>query len=517
MRRMSYLLVLVMLLSVGLLFAFGPNTLSLGFVMVMALMVIFGIILGIIPMLSYIRGLNNGLGNIRKIENRQGRSTWFSLQQIDRFFGEKALDQLFQEYLDKLRSQRDAGQLLSDIEDYINEDILAVRSWQNVVQQIPGVLTGLGILGTFVGLLMGIGNVTFNSVDAALSSVQSLLNGIQLAFYTSIAGVILSILFNIMFRFIWNITLRDLNVFLECFHKHVVPTVEEQQRYQERKASEQILELLERLPKAEAYSVARSTHGSSIPSGNERILMPQILAGMQNNEFYFDIQPRYNLTTRKVIGGEILIRWKHDTLGTVSPAVFLPLLEENGYITKLDQYVWESVCKTIRGWMDQGIRPVPISINVTKTDILALNVDEVLTNLVKKYRIPPRTLEIEITQNSYVHCGSSASIEEEKLRNHGFRVVLDGFNGDFIGLQVDENFHADALKLDLRTIENTTFLPAIFEQARTLQLTLCAEGIESMEQLSVLRKCGCTEGQGYYFSKPISVEEFLKITKGDNG
>ena len=196
----------------------------------------------------------------------------------------------------------------------------------------------------------------------------------------------------------------------------------------------------------------------------------------------------------------------------VSPAVFVPILEQNGYITKLDQYIWEAVCRTIRGWIDVGMRPVPISVNVTKTDILAMDVSENFLELLKKYRIPPRSLEIEIAENAYLQSHGNVGEVEESLRQNGFRVVIDGFNGDFLTLDLGGGFSADAVKLDLRDVDNNQQrVAAIFDQARKLQIDVCVEGIESMEQLSTLRKCGATEGQGYYFSKPVPVEEFLEM------
>ena len=135
----------------------------------------------------------------------------------------------------------------------------------------------------------------------------------------------------------------------------------------------QILELLERLPRNAGNGVlSRETVQSA--GLNERVLMPQILDGLRKNEFTFFLQPRYDLNTRRVVGAEALVRWNHPVLGVISPAVFIPVLENNGYITKLDQYIWEEVCKAIRVWIDAGVRPVPIAVNVTKTDILAIDV-----------------------------------------------------------------------------------------------------------------------------------------------
>ena len=249
---------------------------------------------------------------------------------------------------------------------------------------------------------------------------------------------------------------------------------------------------------------------------NERVLMPQILDGLRRNEFTFFLQPRYDLNTRRVVGAEALVRWNHPVLGVISPAVFIPVLENNGYITKLDQYIWEEVCKTIRVWIDAGVRPVPIAVNVTKTDILAIDVAEFFSEMLKKYRIPPKYLNIDIAKSAYLETHGALSDTEAQLQQMGFRVILDGFDGDYVELSALGGFGTDLLKLDLRSaaLQNKTdVLPGIFAQARTLRLNLLAEGIESTEQLNVLRKAGCTEGQGYLFSRPLSVDEFVRILK----
>ena len=306
---------------------------------------------------------------------------------------------------------------------------------------------------------------------------------------------------------------RETGLFLEEFHKTVIPTTDEQARYSSRREVRQILELLDRLPKNTGNG-ALTGEAMSGNGGNERVLMPQILDGLRKNEFTFFLQPRYELNTRKVIGAEALVRWNHPVLGVVSPAVFIPVLESNGYITKLDQYIWEEVCKTIRVWIDEGVRPMPITVNVTKTDILAIDVAEFFSGMLKKYRIPPKYLDIDISRTAYLETHDVLSETVAQLQQMGFRVVLDGFDGNYMELSALGDIGTDVLKLDLCSAEmqnRTNALPGIFVQARTLRLNLLAEGIESAEQLNVLRKAGCTEGQGYFFSRPLSVAEFAKI------
>lgn len=237
---------------------------------------------------------------------------------------------------------------------------------------------------------------------------------------------------------------------------------------------------------------------------------------LAKGQFEVYLQPKYQIRDGRLAGAEALVRWNHPVLGVVSPAVFIPVLESNGYITKLDQYIWEEVCKTIRVWIDEGVRPMPITVNVTKTDILAIDVAEFFSGMLKKYRIPPKYLDIDISRTAYLETHDVLSETVAQLQQMGFRVVLDGFDGNYMELSALGDIGTDVLKLDLCSAEmqnRTNALPGIFVQARTLRLNLLAEGIESAEQLNVLRKAGCTEGQGYFFSRPLSVDEFAKILK----
>lgn len=510
MKRFLYLFIIVLIVAGVVLAAFAPDAMSLGFTLIMDFTVIFGVIFGLIPTIRYISGISRGRESIVRAGQVQSDSAWVSASQMNEFFYDKNLDKIFFAYRSKVEGQRKAGQIMSDIDDYINEDILALLTWYNVVSILPGTLTGLGILGTFIGLILGINTIGFGSVDAALESVQGLLKGINIAFYTSISGVILSILFNISYSILRNIMNRELGVFVEEFHKNLVPSVEEQSRYRERREIADVIKLLERLPKNAGFSTSNSrAEMNQSGNKNEAILMPQILEGLKKDEFVFYLQPKYELNTRQILAAEALVRWKHPTLGMLPPSSFIPILETNGYITKLDQYLWESVCKTIRRWMDQGVHVSPIAINVSKTDILAMDIAGFFRQMLAKYQIPPRYLEIEIAEKAYLETHNVVLDVEKALISQGIRVILDGFNGDFIALGNLSDIQADTFKLDLRFLEETGYtVEAVFDKARTLHLNMTVEGIENAEQLNRMRKCGCTEGQGYYFSMPMTVDSF---------
>ena len=178
-------------------------------------------------------------------------------------------------------------------------------------------------------------------------------------------------------------------------------------------------------------------------------------------------------------------------------------------------YIWEAVCQTIRGWIDAGVRPVPISINLSRTDIMAMDLAPFFDGMLKKYRIPPRFLELEIAQNAYRDNPGMVSEVAGALRQMGFKVVMDGFDGDFIAINMLKGVEIDALKLDIRFMKGNALnsFPELFGQAKKLGIDRSVEGIENTEQITNLRKAGCSVGQGYYFYTPMSIEDFEKITE----
>lgn len=502
----------ILFVGVGaLLLSIAPDTLSMLIIGAMCLIIAMGFIMGMAPTVLFEGGFKQGMKSIERVQEVNASTTWIAVEQADYFFHQTVLDKLFHSYKSKIRAQKQNDMIVSDIEDIINEEALALRSWQSVMIQIPGTLTGLGILGTFLGLITGISGVGFSSVEAALSSINILLAGIQTAFYTSVVGVIFSIMFNIIYKFLWNSMVRSMGLFMEEFHMNIQPDVEEQMRIRQYQDMQKIVERLDRLPKDRGFSLATIASANVSNGANELQMMPEIRDGLKNGEFVFFVQPRYDLGDKKVIGGEALIRWNHSELGVMSPKMFLPVVEQNGFITKLDKYIWEEVVKTIRRWIDAGIRPIPISVNISKMDILAMDVAQFFTEMVHKYHLPPRYLELEIAQNAYIQSTSATLEAESSLRQSGFKVIVDGFNGDFATLTALGKSQADAMKLDLRFVDDRDIsetIEDIFEQARKIRIPIVSVGIENTEQLNVLKHCGCTEGQGFYLDKPVSLEEF---------
>lgn len=497
----------------------APDMLSTVMVVIMLLLILAGTLMGILPLVQFYWGMKNARRNIARIIEIQPNTPWLYVQQNEFLFQQKELDRMFAGYITKAQRELKDGHVIGNIEDTINEESLALRSWQGMVQLIPGTLTAVGLAGTFIGLIFGISSIGFSSVDATINSIGTMLAGIRTAFYTSIAGILFSILFNLINKMIWHMMLREMGLFMEDFHMYVLPSSEEQQRQKQEQDLRKVLTLLERLPKTPGFSIsASSADRLATDIQNEQQLMADIQNGIQNGEFVFYVQPRCDLNSHETIGGEALMRWNHSRMGMVSPVAFLPVLERNGYIAKIDRYIWEAVCREMRQWMDEGKRIVPLSINISKTDVLTMDVGTFFVDLVRKYRIPPRYLELELASNAYIQCGETMRNLEKELRQNGFRVVVDGFNGDFVVMNMLKNAEVDAIKLDLRRLncdvnDKKQSIAAIYDQANALHVPMTVEGIENAEEMNTLRRCGYKEGQGYHLYKPMPMDEFKHMVE----
>lgn len=513
MKKYIVLIAIVYLTAVGLLFSMAPGILSMAILGVMTLLLLFGFVGGIMHTVFFADAFNQCRKNIVESMEVQTTETWLAVFKIENIFGQKDLDDAFREYKSVVEQQKENNDMLSDIEEYINEEFLSIRTWRGLTLQIPGTLTGLGILGTFIGLITGIGSIEFSTVDAAIESIATLLDGIETAFYTSIAGVILSILFNIISHMLWNIMLREYELFVDSYHKYVIPSTEEQAKRKLNADIKEIIQRLDRIPKRTGFALSRSGEFESSEEGNEQALMKQVVNGLFNGEFTFYLQPAVELRTDRIVRAEALVRWNHEILGVLAPSAFLPVLERNGYITKLDAYTWDAVCATIRKWLDLGIRPVPIVVNISQMDILAMDTVEIFAKLLKKYDIPPRFLQLEIEQKVYSKHYELVGDTAGELRRMGFKVIMSSFDGDYISVNMLRGVETDEIKLDLSLLpENGNgSISEIFSQAKKLGIEMSADRIENAEQVANLISTDCVRGQGDYYYKPMKIEEFENL------
>lgn len=257
---------------------------------------------------------------------------------------------------------------------------------------------------------------------------------------------------------------------------------------------------------------------------NDQVLLSEIQRALEKKEFIFYAQPQCNMMTGKIIGLESLVRWQHPIRGLVSPGEFIPLLERNGFITYLDIYVWELVCGQLSSWIRSGLRPIPVSVNMSRMDIYAIDVVAKFRELVDRYGIDPKFLEIEITESAYAEdCDLIRKVVED-LRKAGFPVYMDDFGSGYSSLNMLKDVNVDVIKIDTKFLdmnENSRsrgmgILETIVRMARVMQLKVIAEGVEEKEQVDFLINIGCIYGQGYYYYKPLPVSQVEALLMDEN-
>ena len=255
----------------------------------------------------------------------------------------------------------------------------------------------------------------------------------------------------------------------------------------------------------------------------ELVISQSIDSALENGEISVWLQPQYNFVTDRIIGAEALCRWTHSSLGWISPGEFIPILERTGQIAQLDYYIWEQACKLMRKWLDQGsFIPVSVSVNISRIDLLDDRIYSRLTNLLKKYDIPASMLRLEITESAYMSKPEVLIGVVDKLHELGFTVEMDDFGSGFSSLNMLKEVQVDVLKMDLRFLQNEKngngdkggkIINAVIRMAHELTIPVVAEGVETKQQALFLSNVGCALMQGYYFSKPLPVEEFEELVK----
>ena len=237
-------------------------------------------------------------------------------------------------------------------------------------------------------------------------------------------------------------------------------------------------------------------------------------------EVYY--QPKFDIRPDKPVlaSAEALVRWRHPELGMVSPGDFIPLLEENGLILELDQYVWRKSAAQIRKWKDHYGYAVPVSVNVSRIDMLMPDLKSVFTQILEENGLTTEDIILEITESAYTGDSEQVISTARDLRGMGmgFRIEMDDFGTGYSSLGMLSNLPIDALKLDMTFVrsafgenKDVRMIELIIDIASYLHVPVVAEGVETQEQYRVLKAMGCDLVQGYYFSKPVPSEEFGKF------
>lgn len=250
----------------------------------------------------------------------------------------------------------------------------------------------------------------------------------------------------------------------------------------------------------------------------ERRIVNDMYKGIENEEFCVYYQPKFNLSTLKVSGSEALVRWKHPQHGMIPPGDFIPVFEKNGFITNLDFYVWEHVCMFLRKSLDNGKNVLPVSVNVSRLNIYMPNFVEEITGLIEKYNLPLNLFELEVTESAYTENQETMINVIERLRKYGFKILMDDFGSGYSSLNILKDMSIDTIKIDMLFLRSTkhrgrgeNIVSGVIRMANWLRLPVVAEGVETVQQVEMLRSIGCEYAQGYYFARPMSVDEFEKF------
>lgn len=263
---------------------------------------------------------------------------------------------------------------------------------------------------------------------------------------------------------------------------------------------------------------ARLESTGRAPSNDEivpRFSLDDINQAFDNNEFCFYLQPKCNAETGAIVGAEALVRWNHPEYGLVSPGEFIPLLERESMVTRFDLFIWRSVCEMLSRWDGEGRNLVPVSVNVSMTDIEAIDVARVLGDLLDRFSIDARLLQVEITESAIAH---NMDVVEETIRDlhaRGIAVLMDDFGSAYSSLNMLKDINVDMIKLDTKFIElskenagkGVKIIQSMIVMAKKLHLMIIAEGAQTKEQVDWLKAIGCEYIQGYYFYPPLPVKQ----------
>lgn len=250
---------------------------------------------------------------------------------------------------------------------------------------------------------------------------------------------------------------------------------------------------------------------------NRKFIEENMQAAITERQFMMYLQPKYSIAKNEIIGAEALVRWKHPERGMLYPNQFIPIIEENGFIKKVDYYIWAEACRFIKKCEEAGIESCPVSVNVSRIHLRDDECIHVLSDLIKSNSIPKSLLELEITETAD---DQQVSMKALQLKEEGFTLLMDDFGSGYSSLNILLETPFDVIKLDKKFMENMMvsgkgrlILEQVVSMADKLELGLLAEGVETKDQIDLLQSIGCDQVQGYYYAKPMPEEEFFELLK----
>lgn len=244
-------------------------------------------------------------------------------------------------------------------------------------------------------------------------------------------------------------------------------------------------------------------------------VLNEMRAALDEKQFQIHLQPQMDMRSGRLIGAEALVRWVHPERGVIAPGHFIPIFEQNGFIAKLDLYVFEEVCRLQKRWKEEGRKPIPISVNLSRVNFYSRTLREQLLRILDLYGVEPGMVELELTESAYAVDDHEIFNRLRQLQSDGFRILMDDFGSGYSALNMLKDAPVDILKLDLRFLYKSDpyhrswqILKSILSMTEALDIPVIAEGVETFEQVEVLSKTGCYAAQGYYYSRPVEVAQF---------
>ena len=257
-----------------------------------------------------------------------------------------------------------------------------------------------------------------------------------------------------------------------------------------------------------------------------RELEKDLRDALQSNQLYLVYQPQIRYSDHEVVGVEALLRWQHPIHGMVPPDLFIPLAEQNGSIIAIGEWVLDQACRQLREWHDQGFTELRMAVNLSTVQLHHADLPRMVNNLLQIYRLPPRSLELEVTETGLMEDISTAAQHLLSLRRSGALIAIDDFGTGYSSLSYLKSLPLDKIKIDKSFVQDlidddddATIVRAIIQLGRSLGMQVIAEGVETVEQEMYVINEGCHEGQGYLYSKPLPARElsiFLKQGQRNN-
>jgi diguanylate cyclase (GGDEF)-like protein len=253
----------------------------------------------------------------------------------------------------------------------------------------------------------------------------------------------------------------------------------------------------------------------------ERLALESSLrSALKRHEFLLHYQPKMNLNTGSMIGAEALIRWQHPDRGLVRPTQFVPIAEDSGLIVPMGQWVLLEACRQAREWQDAGLRPVPVSVNISAVEFRSKGFYEGVREILHETRLEPQYLELELTERVLMEPGDSTVAVLRALKDLGLQLSVDDFGTGYSSLSYLRKFPIDSLKLDQSFVheiandsDGAPIVTAVISMGKSLNYRVVAEGVETSEQLAFLQSQCCGEGQGFLFSPPLAANDLVGFLK----